>query len=266
MRRVIPVFVLVCIFFIQISSQNAPLKLADSLRRFEVEWLTANLNGDRSWLTQFSEGKTNVLPPADNMIEGREEAIKALIATPLQSNEMKVRISGTIRLLTNDPKQNRSYFFLDTFNRIDGKWKVIASSISPADVNESTDQIKQNLLELENEWSSTPVSKGDSILDKILNRNFVETSPEGIVLNRDEWIESQKREGITSGAKSEMQVRVINGSLAIVTGVDRSVRPNKDGTKTAYANRFTHTWSKNDDGQWQCVASQHTRLGELSHV
>jgi len=57
-----------------------------------------------------------------------------------------------------------------------------------------------------------------------------------------------------------MQVRVINDSLAIVTGVKTTAGSEKVGRKIARTDRFTDTWSKNSEGQWQCVASHITRL------
>jgi len=252
------VFVLVCIFVVQIAGQEQQQKIGGELRRFETSWLTANLNNDQSWLGQFSARKFKVLPPPSEAIEDRAEAVKNLTATTLQPTEMKVRISGTISLLTNDPAKNRSYYFLDTFNKIGGKWLVIASSISPTATPKAggREQTERELVMLENEWARAETANDNSLLHKILSPEFVGTLGAGKVRGRGEWIDDPQKESIKSAVKSEMQVRVMNDSLAIVTGV----KTTPGSSQNARLDRFTNTWAKNSEGQWQCVASHVTRL------
>jgi ketosteroid isomerase-like protein len=262
MKRVNTVFVLVCIFVIQAASQDHPQKIGAELRRLETSWLTANLNNDQSWLAQFSTRKLAVLPPQSDEIEDRADAVNNLTATTLQPKEMKVRISGTISLLTNDASENRSYYFLDTFNKIRGKWQVIASSISPTEVVRVSGrrQTENELLKLENEWARAETAKDISLLSKILSPEFIGTSETGKVRSRQEWIDDSHQESLKSAIKSELQVRVMNDSLAIVTGVKITAGSEKDGREIGHVDRFTDTWSKNAEGRWQCVASHVTRF------
>src|SRR5215208_4695899 len=159
MKHVIAVLVLVWIFVIQVVGQNQQEKIAGELQQFETGWLTANLNNDAGWLSRFSAQKLNVLPPPNATVADRAEAVEKLTATTVRPDEMKVRISGTISLLTNDPRQNRSFYFLDTFNKTGGKWRVIASSISPTPAAATGgEQIEQEVLRLENEWARAAVA------------------------------------------------------------------------------------------------------------
>ena len=99
---------LILLSIISVYGQNAAEKTAGELRTFETTWLTAELNGDQDWLSRFASGKTKVLPPAATDLSAREASITRLVDTNLKPNEMKVRITGTIMLLSSDPERNRS--------------------------------------------------------------------------------------------------------------------------------------------------------------
>jgi ketosteroid isomerase-like protein len=248
MRFATVVLILAFTSQLQLFAQDPEQRTADQLRRFETSWLAALLNSDQMWLSRFAAGKLNVLPPVGSGLKECKEAVSALAETTLQPSEMKVRISGTIMLLTNDLDRNRSFFFLDTFNKIGGKWQVIASSISPTPANGSSDQggTEQGLIQLENELANAVAAS--------------DTSNAGNVQDRRQWIDARERDGIKSAIRSEMKVRLANDSLAVVTGVDTTVRLDKDGKQVVQTDRFTHTWSRNSTGQWQCVAAHATRL------
>jgi len=262
MRFATVVLILAFTSQLQLFAQDPEQRTADQLRRFETSWLAALLNSDQMWLSRFAAGKLNVLTPVGSGLKERKEAVSALAETTLQPSEMKVRISGTIMLLTNDPDRNRSFFFLDTFNKIGGKWQVIASSISPTPANGSSDQggTEQGLIQLENELANAVATSDRSTFGKILGPDFVNTSNAGNVQDRRQWIDARERDGIKSAIRSEMKVRLANDSLAVVTGVDTTVRLDKDGKQVVQTDRFTHTWSRNSTGQWQCVAAHATRL------
>src|SRR5215217_2794174 len=185
------VVVLILISVFIVHGQTAAEKTAGELREFETTWLTAELNRDQDWLSRFASGKTKVLPPAATESNARGSSIARLVDTSLKPNEMKVRITGTIMLLTSDPERNRSFNFLDTFNKTGGKWHIIASSMSPTTANPETSglgPIEQELLRLESGWAQVDVTNDRSIFDKIISPDFVETSISGKVRNRQEWL------------------------------------------------------------------------------
>src|SRR5947209_5480025 len=73
--------------------------------RIEVEWLTRNLNNEKL---------TDIKPTfnADAASLGlRRELTAALGASAAQPREVKVRIRGTITLLTGDAARDRSFEF-----------------------------------------------------------------------------------------------------------------------------------------------------------
>src|SRR5688572_31247547 len=154
------------------SAQKPDERIAGELRGFERNWLTAYLNGDTGWLSRFSMGKLNIIPAPGISFENREGAVSELTGTDLQANEMKVRISGTISLLTNDPNLNRSFFFLDTFNKINGKWRVIASSIAPTPAI-GAQQDREELLRFESEFAQALVKNDRATFERLVAPDFV---------------------------------------------------------------------------------------------
>ena len=235
---------------------------ATRLRKFEVDWLTAGLNGDPKWQQRFLHGKLDVTLADTDDARQRNADVADLLRTPLSANEIKVRIRGTISLLTSDPAQNRSFRFLDTFNKKNGKWQVIATSISAADATGSpaTDrkQIEQELTRLENAWAQVNVTSDRSVFDRIIAPDFVSTSASGKVRNRDEWIRDWAYEDVKTATITDLTVHVYSGALAVVTGVDVTTRM-KNAREVVHEDRFSDTWL-NRDGQWQVIAAQVTRI------
>ena len=260
MFRTSAIFALTLATFATVYGQVSVPRSADQLRRFERLWLTAHLNADQNWLSRFSAGRLNVIPlDSARFNEERSEAVASVTTTNLPANEMKVRISGTISLLTNDPAQNRSYFFLDTFNKIGGKWQVIASSISSSPPSETSgsEQTERELVQLENQRAKAVVARDPSIFDRILGSDFIGTSANGTVQNRQEWIRARELAGAKSSVSSDLQVRLLSDDLAVVTGVETMTRPENNARNARF--RFTNTWAKRS-GSWQCVAAHVSRI------
>ena len=235
---------------------------ATQLRNFEVDWLAAGLNGDPKWQQRFLDGKLDVEAADPNAVRQRSVDIAELLRTPLSANEIKIRITGTISLLTSDPAQNRSFRFLDTYNKKNGKWQVIATSISPAEVSASSvanrKRIERELARLENAWAQVDVTNDRAIFDQIIAPDFVSTSISGKVRNRDEWIRDWEYEGVKAARNSDLTVRVYSDTMAVVTGTDITSRI-ENGKEVVHEDRFTDTWIDRN-GRWQVIAAQVTRL------
>jgi ketosteroid isomerase-like protein len=241
-----------------VSAQRSVERIAGEMRGFEREWLTAYLNEDRGWLSRFSTGKLNVMPAPDISFESRGGAVSELRKTDVRANEMKVRISGTISLLTNDPKLNRSFFFLDTFNKINGKWEVIASSISATPAT-GAQQVREELLRLESELAQAIVKSDLATFERVIATEFVSTSFDGRIEDRRQWIESRSAHRVKSAVLREMKVNLAGDDVAVVTGIITSDGLDSNENEISYSDRFTHTWAKTG-GRWQCIAAQLTRV------
>jgi len=184
-------FAIVLVLSVAASILAQSSEPATRIRKFELDWLTASLNGDPKWEQRFLDGKLDVTAADANGAQQRNVEIAEMLRTPLSANLIKVRITGLISLLTSDPAQNRSFRFLDTFNKKNGKWQVIATSIAPAQETASTgidrDQIEHELTRLENAWAQVDVTNDRSIFRQIIALDFVATDSRG-VLDRDQWL------------------------------------------------------------------------------
>src|SRR5436190_1036608 len=107
------------------AAQDANEQLARQMQNFEAAWLSANLNSDQQWKQRFTGGKLIALPTDRSIVDERAAKVSAILDPTLAATEMKVRITGTITLITNNHLKDRSFRFLDTFNKKDGKWEMI---------------------------------------------------------------------------------------------------------------------------------------------
>ena len=240
-------------------SQNKIESAARELSDFESRWLLSSLNNDRDWLVDLLTGKLRVRPFGANA-GTRAEQMAGLPDPSLDPDKFKVRISGTIETITSDPDKNRKFEFLDTFNRVNGKWQMIATHFAPSTVSPSgpnVEEITRQLLDLENAWAEVDVTKDRSIFDKIIAPEFVETSSRGTV-DRARWLAERQYGNVKSARNAETKVNVISNDLAIVTGVDETVK-HEGGREIRHRDRFTDTWLRRG-GRWQCVAAHVTRF------
>jgi Domain of unknown function (DUF4440) len=261
--RAVPVLIVLMLSFVAsvfVRGQNE--KSASELGRFEVDWLTAILNDDRPWLDRFTAGKFGVVPGDKQGAKSRADEVRQIIDPDLSPKEMKVRIVGTVSLLTSDTSRNRSFDFLDTFNKHGNKWEVIATHFSPAaSATSETDQkrAERELLNLENEFGQAAIVGDRSVLDRIIAPDFVGASIVGALTDKQRWPDAPSNQRINSTTRSDLQVRVYSDSVAVVTGIDNIVESGRERKEITHQDRFTHTWL-NRNGQWQLIASQATRI------
>ena len=234
---------------------NPDEKIAYILSQFESDWLTASLNQDRAWLDRFFAGKLIVIPFESDALKNRTRETIELIDPKLKSEEMKVRITGNVTLLTN--AGNRSYYFLDTFNRRGGKWQVIATHFSrtPEPNNEN---IEQTIMQMEREWNTLTVKRDAAGLRRIIAEDFVGVESSGSAFNKAQIINViQSGSGdFQSEAAEDLKVRVY-GDTAIVTG-QFSIKSKKKDADDNLKLLFTNVWTKRD-GQWLIVSRQATQ-------
>jgi hypothetical protein len=163
-------------------------------------------------------------------------------------------------MLTSDPNKNRFFDFLDTFNRIDGKWGVIAQHFAPENSTpgSSADAVTRTLLDLENRWAQVDVTNDRSIFEKIIAPEFVGTDSKGTVRDRSKWLADWTYENVKSAQNIEMRVNVVSENVAVVTGIDVTTKQD-NAREVTHRDRFTDTWLERS-GQWQCISEHVTRL------
>jgi hypothetical protein len=242
------------------SAQTSNDQLADRLHDFEADWLKANLNGDQRWKDRFVEAKLAVLPADRFAIDKRSSEVSAILDPTLAPTEMKVRITGTVTLITNNHAKDRSFRFLDTFNRKDGKWEIIATGITPTSepsASVDTTSVEATMTGLENSLAQTVAGNDRSNLNAIIAPEFVGTSSDGKVNNRRAWISRLAGQKFNTVKADEIAVHVVSDTVTVVTGI--SAKSGTKGNEKAGRERFTHTWI-NRNGHWQLAAAQDTAI------
>ncbi len=191
-------------------------KIVRQLKQFEGNWLTASLNQDNAWLERFFAGKFVVVPFENDAVKNRAREMAEMIDPKLKPDEMKVRITGNVTLLSNGG--NRSFYFLDTFNRRGGKWQIIATHFSS--VPETTSEnIEQTIMQMEREWRTLTVKKDIAGLKRIIADNFVGIESSGRIIDKTQTINDVASGDIDvqSDSPEDMKVRIY-GDTAVVTG------------------------------------------------
>ncbi len=229
-------------------------KIVRQLKQFEGNWLTASLNQDNAWLERFFAGKFVVVPFENDAVKNRAREMAEMIDPKLKPDEMKVRITGNVTVLTNGG--NRSYYFLDTFNQRGGKWQVIATHFSR--IPEPT-SMEQTVMQMEREWSNAIIKKDIAGLKRIIADDFAGVESSGRVVNKAQTISEIESgsDDVQSETAEDLKVRVY-GDTAIVTG---RLLVNGEKNEAGYNLKllFTKVWAKRD-GQWQVVNYQATQI------
>ena len=233
---------------------------ASALHRFEANWLQAILNQDNSWLDSLADEKLNITLADKTGLDERKKLVIDLTSA-LSPTESKVRISGTIAVLSNEPGRARSFQFLDTFNKKNGKWQIIATSLSEPSMvpnSVSSKPVETELNDLETTWAQGGVADPTTV-ESFIAPEFVATSRTGELRDRSAWLAARRSERIKSALTKDIQVHSISDSLAVVTGIEVTTANEVPGQQTSHQDRFTDTWVRRPQGL-QIVARQVTRL------
>jgi ketosteroid isomerase-like protein len=231
---------------------------ARNLARFETEWLTANLNGDGRWVERSIGGKQNVRHSTPDQAEQRETLTKQLLNVQVPDGAMKVRIIGTVSFLTNDPAKNRSFNFLDTFNRKGVKWEVIASSFAPTGDSQpdTVEPIEKEIRGLEKEAAKAILEKNEAAITRFFTADSVTNDPRGTLTRGYSGIIDAMRTGLIHYYSFERAVESVQvfGTTAVTMGNEIVVVKDASGRPgDTVKRRFTNVWMRTGPS-WQIVA------------
>jgi ketosteroid isomerase-like protein len=115
------------------------------------------------------------------------------------------------------------------------------------------------LLALESAWNHAEQSKDAAALNQLLGESLVYTDYDGTLLNKKEFLENTLHNDVQQEQINNDGMTVhLYGNAAVVTGIyrDRGIEKGKPFQRHG---RFTDTWV-NQNGAWQCVASQSTLI------
>jgi ketosteroid isomerase-like protein len=121
--------------------------------------------------------------------------------------------------------------------------------------SKSTEPIEKEVAALEQKWlQATKTSDPDLIAPHLADR-FMDTSSDGSFSTKAETLADIKASKWDSAVYDSVKVTVF-GNTAIATGVLTGKGTDGKGKPMQAHERWTDTWIKMPNGQWQCVASQ----------
>ena len=115
------------------------------------------------------------------------------------------------------------------------------------------------VLALESAWNHAEQSKDAAALNQLLSESLVYVDYDGTLQNKKEFLQSTLHNDVQQDQINNDGMTVhLYGNAAVVTGLYRDKGIEK-GKPFSRRGRFTETWI-NQNGVWQCVASQSTLI------
>ena len=108
---------------------------------------------------------------------------------------------------------------------------------------------------MEQKWLQSQQTNNPDLVAPLLADKFVNTGSDGKVTNKAESLANAKSTKYDSVAYDDLKVTAF-GDVAIATGGFTAKGTDPSGKPLDVHERFTDTWVKMPNGQWQCVASQ----------
>ena len=116
---------------------------------------------------------------------------------------------------------------------------------------------QQAVAALEQKWLQSQKTNNADLIAPQLADKVISTSSEGKVTGKAETIEAAKAIKWASAEYTDVKVSVF-GDTAIATGGFKGKGTDSSGKAIDANERWTDTWVKMPNGQWQCVATQAT--------
>jgi ketosteroid isomerase-like protein len=135
---------------------------------------------------------------------------------------------------------------------------VCAMALSGQDTSKVNAE-EGRLMALESAWNHAELSKDAAALNQLLGDTLVYVDYDGTLMNKKQFLDSTLHNTVEQEQINNDGLTVhVYGNAAVVTGLYRDKGIDK-GKPFSRRGRFTDTWV-NQNGAWQCVASQSTLL------
>ena len=118
---------------------------------------------------------------------------------------------------------------------------------------------EKTIAALEQRWAVAQRDGKSAAVAPLLAANFVNTDTGGQIYGKDKLLSNLKGGKWEHNEISDVKV-TLYGNTAIATGSWSGKGIDGDGTKIDRHERWTDTWVKMQNGNWQCVASQQTEV------
>ena len=120
-----------------------------------------------------------------------------------------------------------------------------------------TGTTEQVIAALEQKWLTSQQTNNPDLIAPYLADKFIETESDGSVIDRAEAMRQSKAMRYTFAENEDVKITIF-GDTAIATGGSKSKGIDSTGKPFDGYERWTDTWVKMPNGQWQCVATQGT--------
>src|SRR6266550_1038405 len=116
---------------------------------------------------------------------------------------------------------------------------------------------EKTIAALEQQWAEAQRDGNSAAVAPLLADNFINTDTSGQIYGKDKLLSNLKGGKWEQNEIGDVKV-TLYGDTAIATGSWTGKGVDGDGTKIDRYERWTDTWVKMPNGNWQCVASQQT--------
>jgi len=120
--------------------------------------------------------------------------------------------------------------------------------------DKQTGAVEKAVTALEQKWLESQKASNPDLLAPLLADKFVNTGSEGKVTAKAETLALIKAAKFDTIEYTDVKVTVF-GDTAIATGALKGKGTDGSGKPFVEYERWTDTWVKMPNGQWQCVAS-----------
>jgi uncharacterized protein (TIGR02246 family) len=127
-------------------------------------------------------------------------------------------------------------------------------AVTWSQAQESSGATEQAVAALEKTWVKAIQTNNPELVAPLLSEKLVITSPDGKVTGKTDTLAEMKKDKLSSVENTDMKVSVF-GDTAIATYVYRAKGTDAAGKAIDDNERWTDTWVKMPNGQWQCVAA-----------
>jgi ketosteroid isomerase-like protein len=140
-------------------------------------------------------------------------------------------------------------------------WSLLISMsvISAVWAQNATSGTEQAVAALEHKWLQGMQTNNPDLVAPLLADKFVNTSSDGEVTGKAAALADVKGEKWSSAENTDMKVSVF-GNTAIATYGFKGKGTDAAGKPLDVNQRWTDTWVKMPNGNWQCVAAHGSRV------
>jgi ketosteroid isomerase-like protein len=129
------------------------------------------------------------------------------------------------------------------------------STVSAANLHAQASATEKEIVALENKWLQSQKTNNPDLVAPLLAEKFVSTGSDGKVSSKTQMLATAKATKYTSAEYEDVKVTVF-GEVAIATGGFKGKGTDATGKPMDLNERWTDTWAKMPNGQWQCIATQ----------